>query len=141
MLDPSLIGTEVWSATLVVEAGAVLRFGESTGEPARRTGSGDLLAPPAFLLNLVPFDALARVAGVAADRLHASEAQLEQLQPVRAGDRLVVRSRVVDVVQRPGSFGDTVVLTLDDEARLAGSDGVAFRARRVYALLAVREAA
>ena len=141
MLDLALIGTEYWSATVVVEAGAVLRFAEAVGDDTLRRRPGPVAAPPSFVLSLVPFDAFAALLDAAAAQVHASELQLEQLRPILAGDRLELHSRIVDVVRHPGAVAATSVVTIDDEGRDPPTGQTVYRARRVYAVLGTREAA
>lgn len=142
MLDPALIGTEYWSATILVEAGAVLRFAEAVGDDGpRRRGQSGIEAPPSFVLALVPFEALAALLGNGARQIHASEFQIEQLRPVVAGTRLELRSRIVDSVRHMGAVGPTDVVTVDDEGKDTATGEVVYRARRVYAVIAAREAA
>lgn len=142
MANPSLVGREYWSATVVVEAGAILRFAESVGDDSvlRRVGPS-LEAPLSYLLTLVPYDALAGLVGVAARQIHASDLQIEQFRPILAGQRLDLRSRVIDVVRHVGASGPTDIVSVDDEGRDAASGQVLFRARRVFAALLAREAA
>jgi hypothetical protein len=142
MLDPSLVGTEYWSATVLVEAGAVLRFAEAVIDdgPTRR-GMKGLEAPTSFVLALVPFDAFAALLGDRARQIHASEYQIEQVRAVVAGDRLEIRSRIVEVVRHGGALGPTDVVTLDDDGRDASTGEPVYRARRVYAVLGTKESA
>lgn len=131
MLDASLAGTEVFAGFVTVEAGPVLRLGDALGRSPTRDEAGGLHAPPALLVSLVPFDALRQALGPTAPVLHLSEVQFEQRRPVRIGESLEVKSRLVDVVPRPGPMGRTALVVVDDEARVAGE--VVFRARRVWA--------
>lgn len=136
MFDPSLINREYWSATVLMEAGAILRFIESVGgEPPSVDASTPLEAPAALVLSLVPFEALGTLLGTEARQIHASEFQLEQLHPVRAGDRLEVRSTIVDSVRHEGALSTTDVVTVDDEGRDGTSGQIVYRARRIYAVL------
>lgn len=139
MLDPSLVGTEYWAASVLVEAGAVGRFAEAVGDDARRRGARGLEVPSAFLLTLVPLDAFSKLLGPALCQVFESECQLEQLRPVLAGDRLSVSSRIVDVVRHGGALGTTEVVTLDDEGLDGDTGGPVYRARRVYAVIGVKE--
>lgn len=142
MLDSSLIGTEYWSATVLVEAGAILRFSEAVAdEGTRRRGTAALEAPPSFILALVPFEALSCLFSPAARQIHASDFEIEQLRPVVAGNRLELRSRIVDIVHHSGALGPTDVVTVDDEGRDSASGETVYRARRVYAVIGSREAA
>jgi len=139
MFDPSLIDRQYWSATVLVEAGAILRFIESVaGEPPSADASTPLEAPAALVLSLVPFEALSTLLGAEARQIHASEFQLEQLQSVRAGDRLEVRSTIVDSVRHEGALGITDVVTVDDEGRDGVTGRPVYRARRIYAVLGPR---
>jgi hypothetical protein len=142
MLDPALIGTEYWSATVLVEAGAILRFADSVGDdgPRRRTGAA-LEAPLPFVLALVPFEAFSNLLGTNVRQIHASEFQIEQLRPVLAGTRLELRSRIIDAVRHGGALGPTEVVTIDDEGRDSATGETVYRARRVYAVLGAKEAA
>ena len=140
MLDPSLIGAEYWSATVLVEAGAILRFAESIGDDSLRTRpQAPLEAPPSFVLALVPFEGLSALLGAEPRQIHASEFQIDQLRPVLAGDRLDVRSSIVDAVRHSGALGATDVVTVDDEGRDSATGELVYRARRVYAVLGPRE--
>lgn len=138
MVDPALVGNEYWSETVVVEAGAIARYAAAIGDGSL-TRRGRVEAAPGFLLALVPFEALARRIGDGR-QIHGSEFQIEQMRPVAAGDRLSVRSRIVDVARRGGVVSATEVVTVDDEGRDASTGEVVYRARRVYAVVGAREA-
>ncbi len=129
-----------------IERGAIRRFAEATGETnpiyfeekaARAAGFRDIVAPLLFPLALRSARAIAQVAPPNRTVLLAEE-QIEQFEPLCAGDQVAVSSRVVDTSSRPGNAGPIELVTLEDEGRnLEGK--LLFRIRRSLIVRAGRE--
>ncbi len=129
-----------------VEKGALRRFAEALGETnpiyldekaARAQGFRGVVAPFGFVMALRSSDGLSQPP-VPNRTVLVSEQQLELLQPICAGDQLLVSSRVVEVNQRPGTAGPLEFLVLEEEGRTADGQ-VVFRARRTLIVRAGRE--
>jgi acyl dehydratase len=129
-----------------VERGAVRRFAEALGETnpihfdekvAKAQGFRGVVAPFGFVLALRSSDALSQPP-VPNRTVLVSEQQIELLQPICAGDRLLVSSRVAEVNQRPGTSGTLEFVMLEDEGRTPEGQ-VVFRARRTLIVRAGRE--
>ena len=106
----------------MVEAGHLRRFAEAIGDPNPRWLEE---APPTFLVALggetpqLP-EALAYGQGW----LNGGD-RFEFERPVRAGDRLTVRTRLADVYEKQGSSGSLLFLVWEHEYRDAGGSVVA----------------
>ena len=129
-----------------IERGAIRRFAEATGETnplyfdekiARAQGFRDLVAPLLFPLSLRSATTLTPVAPPNRTVL-TSEQQVEQFEPLCAGDHVAVSTRVVETNQRPGNAGPIEFIQLEDEGR--SLDGrLLFRTRRTLIVRAGRE--
>jgi acyl dehydratase len=146
ILDPKPANTPSQAALNEIERGAIRRFAEATGETnpiyfeekaARASGFRDIVAPLLFPLALRSARSLAQVAPPNRTVLLAEE-QVEQFEPLCAGDQVAVSSRVVDTSTRPGNAGPIEFVTLEDEGRnLEGK--LLFRIRRSLIVRAGRE--
>ena len=129
-----------------IERGAIRRFAESLGETnpiyfderaAHAAGFRDIVAPLLFPLALRSARALTQVAQPNRTVL-LSEEQVEQFEPLCAGDQVAVSSRVVETSSRPGNAGPIEFIQLEDEGR--NLDGkLVFRVRRSLIVRAGRE--
>lgn len=146
VLDPKPNNAFSRAALNEIERGAIRRFAEALGETnpiyfdekaARAQGFRDVVAPLLFSLSLRSARTLTPVATPNRTVL-TSEQQVEQFEPLCAGDRVAVSTRVVDSSQRPGNTGPIEFITLEEEGR--NLDGkLLFRARRTLIVRAGRE--
>jgi acyl dehydratase len=129
-----------------VEKGAVRRFAEAIGETnpiyfdekaARAQGFRGVVAPMGFVMALRSSDGLSQPP-VPNRTVLLSEQQIEVLQPICAGDRLLVASRIAEVSQRQGTAGPLEFVVVEDEGRTPEGQ-VVFRARRSLMVRAGRE--
>ncbi len=94
-----------------VERGAIRKFAEALGDPAPAFASGEI-APPTF-----PTTFRVAIPGVSVELarvLHGAE-EYRYERPIRAGDRLRCRSRVVEVYEREGRLGHMTFLVTETE--------------------------
>jgi acyl dehydratase len=126
MLDRTLIGRESEPVLHEVERGTIRRFAEALGDPnplyqdeeaARAAGYAGLLAPPTYPVVLAQNDRFRHSLDLGTRSVLHGEQQFEYARPIVAGDRIVVRTRVADVAERPGASGPMDVLVLEDEGR------------------------
>jgi len=129
-----------------IEKGALRRFAEAVGETnpiyfdekaARAQGYRGVVAPLGFVMALRSSDGLSQPP-VPNRTVLLSEQQIELLQPICAGDRIAVASRLSEVNQRPGTAGPLEFVVVEDEGRNAEGQLV-FRARRTLIVRAGRE--
>jgi acyl dehydratase len=129
-----------------VEKGAVRRFAEAIGETnpiyfdekvARAQGFRSVVAPMGFVMALRSSEGLSQPP-VPNRTVLLSEQQIELLQPICAGDRVLVASRIAEVSQRQGTAGPLEFVVVEDEGRTPEGQ-VVFRARRSLMVRAGRE--
>jgi acyl dehydratase len=142
MLDRTLIGRESEPVLHEVEKGAIRRFAEALGDPnplyqdeaaARAAGFGSLLAPPTFPVVLTQNERFRHSLDLGTRSVLHGEQSFEYARPIVAGDRLVVKTRVADVQERPGASGPMDVLVLEDDGRDEKGE-IVFRARATFIL-------
>ncbi len=142
MLDRSLIGRESEPVVHDVEKGAIRRFAEAIGDPnpiyvdeeaARAAGSTALVAPPTFPVVLTVNERFRHSLDLGTRSFLHSEQQIEYGRPIVAGDRLVVRSRVVDVQEKSGPSGPMDVIVIEAEGRTPEGE-LSFRSRETLVL-------
>jgi acyl dehydratase len=142
MLDRSLVGRESEPVTVEVERGMILRFAEALGDPnpiytdeaaARAAGHGALVAPPTFPAVLSQNERFRQSLDLGTRLVIHGDQQFEYGRPVVAGDRLTLKSRVAEVLERAGASGPMDVLVIEDEARDAQGNFV-FRSRATLVL-------
>jgi acyl dehydratase len=128
--------------TVEVEKGAIRRFAEAIGDDnplhrdegaARAAGYAGLLAPPTFPLSLCGAELREGLLPSAGKHLLHAEQSFEYARPIVAGDRLTVRSRVVEIAQRATPSGTADVAVVEDEARDERGELV-YRARAHWVL-------
>ncbi len=109
----SLVGAESEEAGFEVERGAIRKFAEALGdpEPAYRRGE---IAPLTF-----PTTFRIPVPGLTVDPARFLHGEQEFLftRPIRAGDRLRCKRRVVDVYERAGRLGRMTFVVSEMEGR------------------------
>lgn len=110
----AMIGVETPPRTLVVERGAVRRFLKATGDTnplyvdeafAKRTRYGGTIVPPTFFCPDAIITSLEL--GLERPRPFANNidggTEWELHAPIRVGDVLVLRARVIDMYEKQGS--------------------------------------
>jgi acyl dehydratase len=126
MLDKTLIGRESEPAVIEVEKGAIRRFAEALGDAnplaldeaaAQAAGYPSLVAPPTFAVTLGWSERFRHSLDLGTRAVLHGEQAFEYARPIVAGDRLTVRTKVVDVQERTGASGPVDVLVVEDEAR------------------------
>jgi acyl dehydratase len=142
MLDRSLVGRESEPWTVEVERGMIRRFAEALGDPnpiyvdeaaARAAGYPALVAPPTFPAALAVNERFRHSLDLGTRLVLHGEQQIEYGRAVVAGDRLTMRSKVAEVLERPGSSGPMDVLVIEDEAR-DPQGSLVFRSRATLVL-------
>lgn len=116
-----LIGSETEPRTFEVERGAIRRFAEAIDDrnplfndeaAARRSRFGGMIAPPTFCRSL-------GIAGVFFDlRLPLMRgldggSEWEYFEPIRAGDRITVISRLAAIRESEGRLGPMVFVMVE----------------------------
>ena len=124
-MDRTAIGRESKPAVNEVEKGAIRRFARSLGEQnpiysdegaARAAGFRGLVAPPTFPICLRSGSDLRDGLLVTPGKhLLQAEQSFEYARPIVAGDKLTVRSKVVEISQRVTPTGPAEVVVLEDE--------------------------
>ncbi len=137
-----------WSAAAQneIERGAIRRFAESLGETnpiyfdpeaARAQGFRDVVAPLLFPMALRSSATLSDVAPPNRTVLGGDQ-QVESMEPICAGDRVLVSSRIAEVTQRPGNTGPLEFVVVEEEGR-SPEGKLLFRTRRTLIVRAGRE--
>jgi acyl dehydratase len=125
-----------------VEKGSIRRLADALGDPnplyqdeeaARAAGHAGLLAPPTYAVALTQNERFRYSLDLGTRSVLHGEQQFEYARPIVAGDRIVVKTRVADVLERPGASGPMDVLVLEDEGRDEKGELV-FRARATFIL-------
>lgn len=126
MLDRRVIGKNYPPALNDVEKGAIRRFAESVGDPnpiyrdeeaARAAGYRSLLAPPTFPATFSGGVDFLQVLAINPRHVLIGEQSFEYHQPLCAGDRVTVTSRVVDIYEKMGTGGVMDFAVVEDEGR------------------------
>jgi acyl dehydratase len=145
--DHSALGRSTPPTLNEVEKGAIRRFAEAVGdlnpayfdaEYARASGFRGVVAPPTFPLTFSAGVDVRALLGVGTRSLLLADYTVEYERPIVAGDRLVVRSRVVEAGQRPGPAGKVEVGVVEDEG-LDEAGRLVYRARRTFVVRTTRE--
>ena len=125
----SLIGLESEPVTVEIEKGMIKRFAEAVGDlnplyvdeaAAQQSTWGRLIAPPTFPRTLGIEANLDSAFPWGKVRLHGAH-EYEFHRPVRAGDVITGRNKVVDVYEKSGRSGR--MLFVITEARYTNQDG------------------
>jgi acyl dehydratase len=114
-----------------VEKGAIARFAEAVGDPnplywdeeyAGKSRQGSIVAPPGFFgwpekrEAELPNDLAVLVAGLAAagyGRILDGGIEWEFFLPIKAGDKLTVKTSIRNIMERSGKTGKAVFLFRD----------------------------
>ena len=115
------IGMESESRTAEIERGAIRRFAEAVGDSnpvfndeaaARHTPFGGMIAPPTFCRSIS--------AAIPDIKLNMPQfrgldggSEWEYFEPIRAGDRITVVSKVADLRESAGKLGPMVFITIE----------------------------
>ncbi|MBI5542523.1 MAG: MaoC family dehydratase N-terminal domain-containing protein [Deltaproteobacteria bacterium] len=138
MLDRRVIGKNYPPALNEVERGAIRRFAESIGDPnpiyreeeaAKAAGYHSIVAPPTFPATFSGGVDFLSVLSINPRHVLIGEQSFEYHQPVCAGDRLTVTSRVVDIYEKMGTGGVMDFAVVEDEGRDEKGELV-YRARK-----------
>lgn len=145
-LDARAAGVLSAPAINEIERGAIRRFAEALGETnpihfdphvAQAQGYRDIVAPLSFPLALRSSQTLQSVAPPNRTILSGDQ-QFECFEPLCAGDRVSVTSRIAEISQRPGATGPLEFVVIEEEGRsLEGK--LLFRTRRTLIIRAGRE--
>lgn len=147
MLDRNAVGRTTPPTLNEVEKGAIRRFAESLGdynpifydeEYAKAAGFPGIVAPPTFAYALQTGADLRELLGVPLRSLLHAEAALTYERPIYAGDRLLVTSRVAEVLERPGPTGKMEMAVLEDEGK-DETGALVYRLRRTYLVRGTKE--
>ena len=140
-MDRNATGRESKPAINEVEKGAIRRFAEAIGETnpiyfeeaaARAAGYRSVVAPPTFPTTLRAGSDLREGLMLSPGKhLLQAEQNFEYARPIVAGDRLTVRSKIVEVAQRATPSGLTDVVVIEDEGRDAENE-VVYRSRQLW---------
>jgi acyl dehydratase len=116
-----LIGLQAEPFTVEVERGAIRRFAEAIGDPnpafnderaARKTRFGTMVAPPTFCRSFgaVP---MVRELKLGTHRVLDGGSEWEYFEPIRAGDRITVVSRLADIRETKGRLGPMALVVVE----------------------------
>ena len=140
-MDRNAIGRESKPAINEVEKGSIRKFAEAIGETnpiyfeeaaARAAGYRSVVAPPTFPTTLRAGSDLREGLLLSPGKhLLQAEQSFEYARPIVAGDKLTVRSKVVEVSQRQTPSGLTDVVVIEDEGRDETQD-VVYRSRQLW---------
>ena len=116
------IGTETAPQTIEIEKGAIRRFAEAIGDAnplyqdeaaARGSRHGGIIAPPTFLRS-IRIERPELPLREPLERLLDAGSEWEYFQPVRAGDRVTVVTRLVDLAERTSrAIGQMLMATYE----------------------------
>jgi acyl dehydratase len=149
-VDRNAIGRESKPALNEVEKGSIRRFAEALGETnpiyfeeaaARAAGYRSVVAPPTFPTTLRAGSDLREGLLLSPGKhLLQAEQSFEYARPIVAGDKLMVRSKIVEVSQRQTPSGLTDVVVIEDEGRDENQD-VVYRSRQLWVVRMAPKAA
>ena len=149
-MDRNAIGRESKPAINDVEKGSIRRFAEAIGETnpiyfeeaaARAAGYRSVVAPPTFPTTLRAGSDLREGLLLSPGKhLLQAEQSFEYARPIVAGDKLTVRSKIVEVSQRQTPSGLTDVVVIEDEGRDEAQE-VVYRSRQLWVVRMAPKAA
>ena len=112
------IGVESEPVAHEVEKGAIIKFAQAIGDDnplftdeqaARKTRYGGLIAPPTFLRSMRSGPAKVEVRSPYGAALDGGS-DWEYFEPVRAGDRITVTTKIADIFERQGRLGNMLFI-------------------------------
>ncbi len=132
-INKSFKGKELPPFTVTVERGKIKEFARAIGDSSpfylddavgRASQWGDIIAPPTFAATFrdESYDsgAFLRELGTEVSRLLHGEQEFEHRKPIRPGDTLLCRTRVVDIYEKTGRSGPMAFvlreMTVTDQA-------------------------
>ena len=149
-VDRNAIGRESKPAINEVEKGSIRKFAEAIGETnpiyfeeaaARAAGYRSVVAPPTFPTTLRAGSDLREGLLLSPGKhLLQAEQSFEYARPIVAGDKLTVRSKIVEVSQRQTPSGLTDVVVIEDEGRDEAQE-VVYRSRQLWVVRMAPKAA
>ncbi|MFL5389087.1 MAG: MaoC family dehydratase N-terminal domain-containing protein [Myxococcales bacterium] len=149
-MDRNAIGRESKPAINEVEKGSIRRFAEAIGESnpiyfeeaaARAAGYRSVVAPPTFPTTLRAGSDLREGLLLSPGKhLLQAEQSFEYARPIVAGDKLTMRSKIVEVSQRQTPSGLTDVVVIEDEGRDEAQE-VVYRSRQLWVVRMAPKAA
>lgn len=117
-LDRSIVGKEYPPFAVTVERGRIKDFARAVGDlnpfylddaVGRASRWGDVIAPPTFPITFrdeqADSAALLRDLGVDISRVLHGEQEFELFRPLRPGETVLCRTRVVDLYEKAGRSG------------------------------------
>ena len=141
-MDRTATGREAKAFVNEVEKGSIRRFAEAIGETnpiyfeeaaARAAGYRSIVAPPTFPTSLRAATDLREGLMLSPGKhLLQAEQTFEYARPIVAGDKLTVRSKVVEIAQRMTPSGPTDVVVIEDEGRDDASGELVYRSRQLW---------
>lgn len=138
MLDRRFIGKSYPAALNEVEKNAIRRFADALGDPnplywdeevAKQAGYRSLLAPPTFPATFGGSEDVVALLGLGNRSVLVGEQSYEYHEPICAGDRVMVTSRVVDIYEKVGTGGTMDFAVIEDEGR-DEKNNLIYRGRR-----------
>ena len=119
-----LIGKEFGPFIYEVEKGAVKKVAEAIGDPnplwqneeyARGTPYGGIIASPTFFFSLRYDEVSQFLTELECPLREAMNAgsEIEYFQPIRPGDVITVRAKIVDIREREGKGGKLLFVPID----------------------------
>ena len=116
MVDKSIIGTEMGGTTMEVERGKIMEFAKAILDDNSAYARPDPPVPPTYSMAIAHWPAPsggqgAALASLGLDLLrvlHAGQ-EFEYLGEIHAGDTLTTNSKIVDVYEKEGRRGGTML--------------------------------
>ena len=137
-IDPSVKGKEYQPFVVTVERGKIKEFARAIGDLSpfylddavgRASQWGDIIAPPTFPVTFrdESFDAgtLLKELGTDISRLLHGEQEFEHFKPIRPGDTLLCRTKILDVYAKSGKSGPMAFVSRETTITYGENDIVA----------------
>ena len=118
------VGKEFGPYVYEVEKGAIKKFADAIGDSnpqwqdekyARESRYGSIIAPPTFLFSFRIDEVTQRMVELECpleNELNGGS-EIEYFQPIRPGDVITVRARLIDAYERKGGSGKLLFLPID----------------------------